>query len=153
MKLYTGSGHRSGDGLDVAMWNPDTKKLDPIHDSDTVNMDSVGSLAETLHKRQVRIFFAKSKNGYYSPDGAFKAFANEASPGGRVIAETGKVYQLSATTMGKTGTLEIYDEICSIRRRKNTQYGLGNVCSELYNGWNKLLCTLQIRSRRWRDTR
>lgn len=111
VKLYTGSGHRSGDGLDVAMWNPDTKKLDPIHDSDTVNMDSVGSLAETLHKRQVRIFFAKSKNGYSSPIGAFKAFANEDSTGGRVIAETGKVAQLSATTMGKTGTLAIYDEI------------------------------------------
>lgn len=111
VKLYTGSGHRSGDGLDVAMWNPDTKKLVPIHDSDTVNMDSVGSGLESFHKRQVRIFFAKSKNGYDSPDGAFKAFANEASPGGRVIAETGEVYQLSATTMGKTGTLEIYDEI------------------------------------------
>lgn len=111
VKLYTGSGHRSGDGLDVAMWNPDTKKLDPIHDSDTVNMDSVGSGAETLHKRQVRIFFAKSKNGYSSPDGAFKAFANENSEGGRVIAETGKVSQLSAITMGKTGTLAIYDEI------------------------------------------
>lgn len=111
VKLYTGSGHRSGDGLDVAMWNPDTKKMDPIHDSDTVNMDSVGSGAETLHKRQVRIFFAKSKNGYYSPDGAFKAFANEGSTGGRVIAETGEVSQLSATTMGKTGTLEIYDKI------------------------------------------
>lgn len=111
VKLYTGSGHRSGDGLDVAMWNPDTKKLDPIHDSDTVNMDSVGSGLESLHKRQVRIFFAKSKNGYNSPEGAFKAFANEESTGGRVIAETGKVVQLSATTMGKTGTLEIYDEI------------------------------------------
>lgn len=112
VKLYTGSGHRSGDGLDVAMWNPDTKKLDPIHDSDTVNMDSVGSGAnEPSHKRQVRIFFAKSKKGYSSPDGAFKAFAKETSTGGRVIAETGKVYQLSATTMGKTGTLEIYDKI------------------------------------------
>lgn len=111
MKLYTGSGHRSGDGLDVAMWNPDTKKLDPIHDSDTVNMDSVGSGALTLRKRQVRIFFAKSKNGYSSPDGAFKAFANAGTTGGRVIAETGEVSQLSATTMGKTGTLEIYDEI------------------------------------------
>lgn len=111
MKLYTGSGHRSGDGLDVAMWNPDTKKLDPIHDSDTVNMDSVGSGAETLHKRQVRIFFAKSKNGYSSPDGAFKVFGNEGSTGGRVIAETGEVSQLSATTMGETGTLAIYDEI------------------------------------------
>lgn len=61
MKLYTGSGHRSGDGLDVAMWNPDTKKLDPIHDSDTVNMDSVGSGALTLRKRQVRIFSQKVK--------------------------------------------------------------------------------------------
>ena len=111
VKLYTGSGHRSGDGLDVAMWDPDTKKLVPIHDSDTVNMDSVGSRLESFHKRQVRIFFAKSKNGYYSPEGAFKAFANEDSTGGRVIAETGEVYQLSATTMGKTGTLEIYDEI------------------------------------------
>ena len=111
VKLYTGSGHRSGDGLDVAMWNPDTKKLDPIHDSDTVNMDSVGSLAETLHKRQVRIFFTKSKNGYSSPVGAYKVFGNEESTGGRVIAETGKVYQLSATTMGETGTLAIYDQI------------------------------------------
>lgn len=111
VKLYTGSGHRSGDGLDVAMWNPDTKKLDPIHDSDTVNMDSVGSLAETLHKRQVRIFFAKSKNGYSSPVGAYKVFGNEESTGGRVIAEKGKVYQLSATTMGETGTLAIYDQI------------------------------------------
>ena len=111
VKLYTGSGHRSGDGLDVAMWNPDTKKLDPIHDSDTVNMDSVGSLAESLHKRQVRIFFAKSKNGYSSPVGAYKVFGNEESTGGRVIAETGKVYQLSANTMGETGTLAIYDEI------------------------------------------
>lgn len=109
-KLYT-DGHRSGDGLDVAMWNPDTKKLDPIQDSDTVNMDSVGSGAETLHKRQVRIFFAKSKNGYLSPIGAYKAFANEGSTGGKVIAETGKVAQLSATTMGETGTLEIYDKI------------------------------------------
>ncbi len=111
VKLYTGSGHRSGDGLDVAMWNPDTKKLDPIHDSDTVNMDSVGSGAETLHKRQVRIFFAKSKNGYSSPVGAYKVFGNEGSTGGRVIAEKGKVYELSANTMGETGTLAIYDQI------------------------------------------
>ncbi|WP_294784566.1 DUF5979 domain-containing protein [uncultured Eubacterium sp.] len=111
VKLYTGSGHRSGDGLDVAMWNPDTKKLDPIHDSDTVNMDSVGNWSETLHKRQVRIFFAKSKNGYSSPVGAYKVFGNEESTGGRVIAEKGKVYQLSANTMGETGTLAIYDQI------------------------------------------
>lgn len=74
-------------------------------------MDSVGSLAESLHKRQVRIFFAKSKNGYSSPVGAYKVFGNEESTGGRVIAETGKVYQLAANTMGETGTLAIYDQI------------------------------------------
>ena len=111
VKLYTGSGHRSGDGLDVAMWDPGTKKLVPIHDSDTVNMDSVGSGLESFHERQVRIFFAKSKNGYSSPDGAFKVFGNEESTGGRVIAEKGKVYELSANTMGETGTLAIYDQI------------------------------------------
>ena len=110
VKLYTG-GHRSGDGLDVAMWNPDTKKLDPIHDSDTVNMDSVGSGALTLHKRQVRIFFAKSKNGYSSPVGDYKVFGNAGTTGGRVIAEKGEVYKLSANTMGETGTLAIYDQI------------------------------------------
>ena len=64
-----------------------------------------------MTQRQVRIFFAKSKNGYSSPIGAYKAFANEGSTGGKVIAETGKVAQLSATTMGETGTLEIYDKI------------------------------------------
>lgn len=139
VKLYTGSGHRSGDGLDVAMWNPDTKKLDPIHDSDTVNMDSVGSGAETLHKRQVRIFFAKSKNGYYSPDGAFKAFANEGSTGGRVIAETGEVSQLSATTMGETGTLEIYDEIW--QEAKNAAQTAGYTEYVVFAGEKTILST------------
>lgn len=139
VKLYTGSGHRSGDGLDVAMWNPDTKKLDPIHDSDTVNMDSVGSLAESLHKRQVRIFFAKSKNGYSSPIGAFKAFAKETSTGGRVIAETGKVAQLSATTMGETGTLEIYDEIW--QEAKNAAQTAGYTEYVVFAGEKTILST------------
>ena len=139
VKLYTGSGHRSGDGLDVAMWNPDTKKLDPIHDSDTVNMDSVGSLAESLHKRQVRIFFAKSKNGYSSPIGAFKAFAKETSTGGRVIAETGKVAQLSATTMGETGTLEIYDGIW--QEAKNAAQTAGYTEYVVFAGEKTILST------------
>lgn len=137
MKLYTGSGHRSGDGLEVAMWNPDTENLDPIHDSDTVNMDPVRSGLN--HKRQVRIFFAKSKKGYSSPDGAFKAFAKETSTGGRVIAETGKVAQLSATTMGETGTLEIYDKIW--QKAKNAAQTAGYTEYVVFAGEKTILST------------
>ena len=50
---------RSGEGIDVVMWDPDQKKLVPMRDNDTVNMDPVGdALAVSLNKRQVRIFFA-----------------------------------------------------------------------------------------------
>ena len=56
---------RSGEGIDVVMWDPDQNKLVPMRDNDTVNMDPVGDeLAVSLNKRQVRIFFAKPKPGY-----------------------------------------------------------------------------------------
>ena len=56
---------RSGEGIDVVMWDPDQNKLVPMRDNDTVNMDPVGKeAAVTLKKRQVRIFFAKPKPGY-----------------------------------------------------------------------------------------
>ena len=56
---------RSGEGIDVVMWDPDQNKLVPMRDNDTVNMDPVGdALAVSLNKRQVRIFFAKPKPGY-----------------------------------------------------------------------------------------
>ena len=110
-KLYT-DGHRSGGGLDVVMWNPDTKTLDPIRDSDTVNMDSVGGhISDTLNKRQVRMFFAKSKNGYSSPIPGFKSLGTETVSGSMAQAYKGEVSDLSATTMGETGTFAIYDDI------------------------------------------
>lgn len=56
---------RSGEGIDVVMWDPDQNKLVPMKDNDTVNMDPVGeATVVTLKKRQVRIFFAKPKPGY-----------------------------------------------------------------------------------------
>ena len=55
---------RSGEGIDVVMWDPDQNKLVPMRDNDTVNMDPVGDEILTLKKRQVRIFFAKPKPGY-----------------------------------------------------------------------------------------
>lgn len=44
---------RSGEGIDVVMWDPDQNKLVPMKDNDTVNMDPVGdALAVSLNKRQ-----------------------------------------------------------------------------------------------------
>lgn len=36
---------RSGEGIDVVMWDPDQNKLVPMKDNDTVNMDPVGDAA------------------------------------------------------------------------------------------------------------
>lgn len=53
---------RSGEGIDVVMWDSDKNKLVPMRDNDTVNMDPVGkALAVTSKYRQVRIFFCKAK--------------------------------------------------------------------------------------------
>ena len=51
------NGRRSDEGLDVVMWDPVNKKLIPMHDNDTVNMDAIGSdTLLTQQTRQVRIF-------------------------------------------------------------------------------------------------
>ena len=63
-------GRRSDEGLDVVMWDPVNKKLIPMHDNDTVNMDAIGSdTLLTQQTRQVRIFFAKPKSGYSFTNG------------------------------------------------------------------------------------
>ena len=36
---------RSGEGIDVVMWDPDQNKLVPMKDNGTVNMDPVGEEA------------------------------------------------------------------------------------------------------------
>lgn len=56
-RTFKTDNRRSGEGIDVVMWDPDQSKLVPMKDNDTVNMDPVGeALAVTLKKRQVRIF-------------------------------------------------------------------------------------------------
>ena len=106
---------RSGEGIDVVMWDPDQKKLVPMRDNDTVNMDPVGdALAVSLNKRQVRIFFAKPKPGYrFAGVGV-----DSAQPSGGVNTEGGKsravvddLNNMNATSLGKKGEFKVYDEI------------------------------------------
>lgn len=106
---------RSGEGIDVVMWDPDQNKLVPMRDNDTVNMDPVGdALAVTLKKRQVRIFFAKPKPGYrFAGVGVESAQPSGGvnTDGGKSRAAVGDLNNMNATSLGKKGEFEVYDEI------------------------------------------
>lgn len=106
---------RSGEGIDVVMWDPDQKKLVPMRDNDTVNMDPVGdALAVSLNKRQVRIFFAKPKPGYrFAGMGVESAQPSGGvnTDGGKSKAAVGDLNNMNATSLGKKGEFKVYDEI------------------------------------------
>lgn len=106
---------RSGEGIDVVMWDPDQSKLVPMKDNDTVNMDPVGeALAVTLKKRQVRIFFAKPKPGYrFAGVGVDSAQPSGGvhTDGGKSRAAAGDLNNMNATSLGKKGEFKVYDEI------------------------------------------
>ena len=106
---------RSGEGIDVVMWDPDQSKLVPMKDNDTVNMDPVGeALAVTLKRRQVRIFFAKPKPGYrFAGVGVDSAQPSGGvhTDGGKSRAAVGDLNNMNATSLGKKGEFKVYDEI------------------------------------------
>ena len=106
---------RSGEGIDVVMWDPDQGKLVPMKDNDTVNMDPVGeALAVTSKKRQVRIFFAKPKPGYrFAGVGVDSAQPSGGvnTDGGKSRAAVGDLNNMNATSLGKKGEFKVYDEI------------------------------------------
>lgn len=106
---------RSGEGIDVVMWDPDQNKLVPMRDNDTVNMDPVGdALAVSLNKRQVRIFFAKPKPGYrFAGVGVDSAQTSGgvSTDGGKSRAAVGDLNNMNATSLGKKGEFRVYDEI------------------------------------------
>lgn len=106
---------RSGEGIDVVMWDPDQNKLVPMRDNDTVNMDPVGdALAVSLNKRQVRIFFAKPKPGYrFAGVGVDSAQPSGGvhTDGGKSRAAVGDLNNMNATSLGKKGEFKVYDEI------------------------------------------
>lgn len=106
---------RSGEGIDVVMWDPDQNKLVPMRDNDTVNMDPVGdALAVSLNNRQVRIFFAKPKPGYrFAGVGVDSAQPSGGvnTDGGKSRAAVGDLNNMNATSLGKKGEFKVYDEI------------------------------------------
>ena len=105
---------RSGEGIDVVMWDPDQNKLVPMKDNDTVNMDPVGEGVVTLKKRQVRIFFAKPKPGYrFAGVGVDSAQTSGgvSTDGGKSRAAVDDLNNMNATSLGRKGEFKVYDEI------------------------------------------
>lgn len=106
---------RSGEGIDVVMWDPDQNKLVPMRDNDTVNMDPVGDAAAvSLNKRQVRIFFAKPKPGYrFAGVGVDSAQPSGGvnTDGGKSKSVEGDLNSMNATSLGKPKEFQVYDEI------------------------------------------
>lgn len=105
---------RSGEGIDVVMWDPDQNKLVPMKDNDTVNMDPVGEGVVTSKKRQVRIFFAKPKPGYrFAGVGVDSAQPSGGvnTDGGKSRSADGDLNNMNATSLGKKGEFQVYDKI------------------------------------------
>lgn len=106
---------RSGEGIDVVMWDSDKNKLVPMRDNDTVNMDPVGeALAVTSKKRQVRIFFAKPKPGYrFAGVGVDSAQTSGgvSTDGGRSRAVVDDLNNMNATSLGRPREFQVYDDI------------------------------------------
>ena len=118
---------RSGEGIDVVMWDPDQNKLVPMKDNDTVNMDPVGEEAVvTLKKRQVRIFFAKPKPGYrFAGEGVDSAQPSGGvnTDGGKSRSAVGDLNNMNATSLGKKGEFQVYDEIWEAAKKAASSAG------------------------------
>lgn len=117
---------RSGEGIDVVMWDPDQNKLVPMRDNDTVNMDPVGEGVVTLKKRQVRIFFAKPKPGYrFAGVGVDSAQTSGGvnTDGGKSRSAEGDLNNMNATSLGKKGEFKVYDEIWEAAKKAASSAG------------------------------
>ena len=105
VRLYTNQT-RSGEGLDVVMWDYEKQELVPVQDNETIDMDPVKYNGTTT--RQVRIFFAKPKAGYEFVDGLQSAVGvmygqphgdNPLGDGKKNDANAGTIDAMTATSL------------------------------------------------------
>ena len=117
VRLYTNQT-RSGEGLDVVMWDYEKQELVPVQDNETIDMDPVKYNGTTT--RQVRIFFAKPKAGYEFVDGLQSAVGvmygqphgdNPLGDGKKNDANAGTIDAMTATSLIRgDNSFKIYDD-------------------------------------------
>lgn len=99
VRLYTNQS-RSGEGLDVVMWDYEKQELVPVQDNETIDMDPVKYKESTIPTRQVRIFFAKPKAGYEFVNGLPNAVGVwYGKPHGDDLVEDGRKDDANAGTI------------------------------------------------------
>ena len=117
VRLYTNQT-RSGEGLDVVMWDYEKQELVPVQDNETIDMDPVKYNGTTT--RQVRIFFAKPKAGYEFVNGLQSAVGvmygqphgdNPLGDGKKNDANAGTIDAMTATSLIRgDNSFKIYDD-------------------------------------------
>lgn len=117
VRLYTNQT-RSGEGLDVVMWDYEKQELVPVQDNETIDMDPVKYNGTTT--RQVRIFFAKPKAGYEFVNGLQSAVGvmygqphgdNPVGDGKKNDANAGTIDAMTATSLIRgDNSFKIYDD-------------------------------------------
>lgn len=117
VRLYTNQS-RSGEGLDVVMWDYEKQELVPVKDNQTIDMDPVTYKGKNM--RQVRIFFAKPKAGYEFVNGLQSAVGvmygqphgdNPVGDGKKNDANAGTIDAMTATSLIRgDNSFKIYDD-------------------------------------------
>lgn len=119
VRLYTNQS-RSGEGLDVVMWDYEKQELVPVRDNEAIDMDPVKYKGSITTTRQVRIFFAKPKAGYEFVNGLQSAVGvmygqphgdNPVGDGKKNDANAGTIDAMTATSLIRgDNPFKIYDE-------------------------------------------
>ena len=119
VRLYTNQS-RSGEGLDVVMWDYEKQELVPVKDNQTIEMDPVKYKGSTTTTRQVRIFFAKPKAGYEFTNGLQSAVGvmygqphgdNPVGDGNKNDADAGNIDAMTATSLIRgNNSFQIYTD-------------------------------------------
>ena len=119
VRLYTNQS-RSGEGLDVVMWDYEKQELVPVRDNEAIDMDPVKYKGSTTTTRQVRIFFAKPKAGYEFVNGLQSAVGvmygqphgdNPVGDGKKNDANAGTIDAMTATSLIRgDNSFKIYDD-------------------------------------------
>ena len=110
VRLYTNQ-KRSGEGLDVVMWDREKRQLVPVNDNDTFDMEPIKEGFKT--PRNVRIFFGKCKNGYEFTNNqvSCKKIGTNTLDDSNSDAAWGSISEMNETSLGEgKTTFNIYKE-------------------------------------------
>lgn len=161
VRLYTNQS-RSGEGLDVVMWDYEKQELVPVKDNQTIDMDPV-TYNRHNNIRQVRIFFAKPKAGYEFTNGLQSAVGvmygqphgdNPVGDGNKNDTDAGNIDAMTATSLIRgNNSFQIYTDQWQAAQKAAKEKGYtrylawgGAKPSLANNGWRLYSASFMVAS-------